>query len=84
MIDTVTSALPVTLVKEGEEEYNDAFNGDDTFTKKVRECLKDSVGMPIGIQISTLPFQEEENIGVLKTVSRLIGFDPRQINQRGQ
>ena len=82
MLDTVTSAVPVTFVQEGEEEYDDPINGVDAFTKGVRKCLEGSVGMPVGIQISTLPFQEEEAIGVLKRVSRLLDYDPRKIEEK--
>ena len=78
----MTTAVPVTFVQEGEEEYDDPINGVDAFTKVARECLKGSVGMPMGIQISTLPFQEEEAIGVLKRVAKLVGYDPRKMETR--
>ena len=74
-MDTVTSAVPVTFVRKGEEAYQDPVHGEDTFVKKARECLEGSHGLPVGIQVSTLPFQEEENIGVLKVLEKLLRFD---------
>ena len=75
LLDKVTSAVPVTFVRKGEEAYVDPVNGNDTFVKKARECMEGCVGLPVGIQVTTLPFQEEENIGIMKLLEELLGYD---------
>ena len=43
----------------------------DSFTKAAQKTMEDSAGIPLGIQISTLPYQDEELIGVMKIFEEL-------------
>ena len=52
--------IPITKVLEEEtnpEDYADRYN--DVITKKMRNSIKDSQGMPIGVQVSTLKWKDE-------------------------
>lgn len=54
-MDLPTGAFPVTTIKEDEQNYVDT-HPNDLMTKVCKEALTDSKGMPLGIQVSTLPF----------------------------
>lgn len=56
--------------------YTDEFWGDhDIIVKEGKKCMEGSEGLPVGIQVSTLPFQDEKCLGVMKVISDLIGLD---------
>ena len=70
-----TGTLPVTVVKEGEEVYpreNTKYH--DFIYKKTVESMEGSAGLPIGVQISTLPWQEEKCIGVMLQLEEEVQF----------
>ena len=49
--------VPVTTTQADECYYRDAHN--DEITKKAEECMQKATGLPVGVQVVTLPFQEE-------------------------
>jgi len=70
-----TGAVPVTVVKEGEDVYPKSLSKyhDMTF-QKIAETIKGSVGMPISVQLSTLPFEEEKCVSIMAQLEEQIGF----------
>ena len=73
LLDFPTGAVPITKLQKGEEEYGDPINH-DKYARKMQESMRESEGMPLGVQITTLPFQEELCLNVMKQVEREIGF----------
>ena len=59
-----TGALPVTVVKTGEDVYpKEITKYHDFMYKKTVENMHGSVGLPIGVQLTTLPWEEEKCVG---------------------
>lgn len=44
-------------------------------TKDLKESAKGSAGLPVGIQIVGLPFQEERILGLMKLLSEWVKFE---------
>jgi hypothetical protein len=66
-MDIPTGALPITNVKEIDgETYQDQWN--DSYTKETKRVLKGSLGLPVGVQVSGLPFQEETVVRVMREI----------------
>eukprot|EP01017_Pseudomicrothorax_dubius_P004355 TRINITY_DN10856_c0_g1_i1.p1 TRINITY_DN10856_c0_g1~~TRINITY_DN10856_c0_g1_i1.p1 ORF type:complete len:607 (+),score=108.03 TRINITY_DN10856_c0_g1_i1:28-1848(+) len=76
VIDFPVGAVPVTTVKHGEDVYN---NEDTNFTDRIFtdmvECLRGSVGMPIGVQVCTLPWEDEKCLGIMKQIEQYMKTD---------
>ena len=72
-LDFPTGVVPITKVKEGEDVYIDNFHN-DRFSKLTKKSLKGSVGLPLGVQLSCLPFKEELCLNVMKQLEDLINF----------
>ena len=72
-MDVPTGAVPITKVKESDgEAYKDQWN--DSYTKESQRVLKGSVGLPVGVQVSGLPFQEEVVLRVMKELEEGAGW----------
>ena len=68
--------IPVTEVREGEDQqFKDNYN--DNITAKIRETIKGSVGMPIGTQVVTQKWKDEECLAVMKILDNQIKFRKR-------
>jgi len=76
LINFPTGVVPITKVKAEETNYNDPDrkHQGDQFDKLAKCCLRNAEGLPVGIQISTLPFEEEKCLAVMKQVEDIIGF----------
>lgn len=59
----VAGAMPVTVVKEDEQEYVSRFN--DAFTLETKKITEGSKGLPVGVQVIGLPYQEEKVLGIM-------------------
>ena len=55
--------MPVTVVKEDEQKYVSRFN--DAFTLAAKRFAEGSKGLPVGVQVIGLPYQEEKVLGVM-------------------
>eukprot|EP00755_Sulcionema_specki_P004984 Sspe_Gene.31503::Locus_15535_Transcript_2_4_Confidence_0.286_Length_1872::g.31503::m.31503/K15528/FAAH; fatty acid amide hydrolase len=64
--------VPVTYVKENEQEYTSKYR--DMLTTDAKEDTKGSAGLPIGVQVVTLPFRDELCIKAMRDVERVSGF----------
>lgn len=52
--------------------YNDPKYPNDNMVRVARETLKGSAGLPLNIQVSTLPFHEEECLGIMKVIDEVL------------
>jgi fatty acid amide hydrolase len=70
-----TGVVPITQVREDEQSYG---KGDcchnDMLTKEADKCMKQSINLPIGVQIMTLPWQDEKCIELMKILEEKIPF----------
>lgn len=77
VLDMPTSAIPITKVREDEQTgYKDDVNGDDIFTTRVKKCMQQSAGLPVGIQVSTLPFEDEKCLAVSRLIEASLKLEP--------
>lgn len=60
------------VLEEETKTYEDKFN--DLWTNLVREDLKGSAGMPIGVSVVALPFEDEIALGVMKAIEKGCNF----------
>lgn len=74
LLDYTACVIPCTKVtkEDLQDEYNDRKYPNDHFVKQTREMLKDSLGMPIGIQICTRTYQEEKCLAISKLVDEAL------------
>lgn len=57
-------SIPVTTVQENEQTgYDQSFT--DKFAKTQAKDMKDSAGMPIGVQVCSYPYEDEKAIAVM-------------------
>ena len=66
------ATTPVTVVKQDEQHYESVWN--DDITKVVQKSVVDSLGLPVGVQIVGLPFDEEKILGLAKRIERNYKF----------
>ena len=57
--------VPVTTVQENEQHYLCPEAQKDLFAAKARKECQDSAGLPVGVQIVSLPFQDEVALRVM-------------------
>lgn len=74
ILNMPAGAVPITLVQEGEDDYSTCTPSRDMFDKSAIADLKGAVGMPVGIQVSTLPWEDELCLAVMREVESGIGF----------
>lgn len=54
VLDMTVCAMPVTLVREDEQNYPSKFN--DMLAKEIKEVARGSEGMPAGVQVVAMPY----------------------------
>ena len=69
-----TGAIPITEVKAGEDVYESKNHSGDMYHKKAKLCMENSEGLPVGIQVTTLPFKDEKCLFVMKEIEIIINF----------
>lgn len=75
MLNMPAGVVPVSVVKKGEDVYPKEWSKyNDLVLKKVQENMKGSVGMPVGVHIATLPWEEETCVGIMMQVEDAIRF----------
>ncbi len=72
VLGTTVGAMPITVTREDEEVYESKHN--DDITTKLNETVKGSVGMPVGIQVVGLPFEDEKVLGLMKSLEKEVKF----------
>ena len=73
LFDIPVGVIPITLVKEDEQFYEDEINN-DIYAKKTNENMKNSKGLPIGVQVCSSRFKEEICLNVMKQIESKKGF----------
>lgn len=69
--------VPVTTVKAEEANYTKEDSPkyiDDILFQYSQENMADSVGLPVGVQVLSLPWEDEKCLAVMKEIETLIGF----------
>jgi fatty acid amide hydrolase len=72
ILEVPAGGLPITVVRNDEEVYEDTHN--DLITKLAKSLMVDSAGMPIGIQVCSLPFQDEIALRVMREIEEDVQF----------
>lgn len=76
ILDLPTVALPTRVVKKGEDVYKcPGRNPKDIFVKKAKHTVEGSVGMPMGLQLSCLPYEDEKVCGVALQFEKLLKYN---------
>lgn len=66
-------SLPVTTVREDEQYYESDIW--DSYSKRAQEAMKDSAGMPVGIQIACPEYFDEKCLGCMKVIEEVLARD---------
>ena len=72
VLGTTVGAMPITVAREEEEVYES--NHNDDISTKLKETVKGSAGMPVGIQVVGLPFEDEKVLGFMKSLEKEVKF----------
>ncbi len=70
LLNFPAGVVPVTKVLSSETKGYDG--GHDRLAKKVRTILSGSAGLPVGVQVVALPYQEETLLSVMAAVERRV------------
>jgi fatty acid amide hydrolase len=76
-LDMPAGNVPICL--NNDTSYVTKYN--DYFSKFISNSMKDSLGLPIGIQIATLPNQDELCLRIMKEVDGFYSFDVNFANK---
>ena len=75
MLNTPAGVVPVSVVKKGEDVYPKEWSRyNDLVLKRLQESMERSVGMPVGVQVVTLPWEEEKCVGIMMQVEDAVRF----------
>eukprot|EP00754_Rhynchopus_humris_P050792 Rhum_TRINITY_DN9156_c0_g1::Rhum_TRINITY_DN9156_c0_g1_i1::g.31538::m.31538/K15528/FAAH; fatty acid amide hydrolase len=66
-------AVPVTYVRAEEEVYEPAVRFGDALEAVSRVNLEGAEGLPIGVQVATLPYRDEACVGAMHAVEKAVG-----------
>ena len=62
------------MTKEEEGIY-DASKYNDSYDRACKRAMEQSVGLPIGVQVASLPFKDELVLRIMKEIEMEITFD---------
>ena len=51
---------------------------DDSLTKSLKKCAETSEGLPVGIQVIGMPFEEEKILSLMKSIECTFGFEKQR------
>ena len=66
LLNLPVGSVPVTVVRNDQQVYESRY--DDMITRALIESAQGSMGLPVGIQIVGLPYQEQKILGLMKVV----------------
>mmetsp|Transcript_1213 Transcript_1213/g.1920 ORF Transcript_1213/g.1920 Transcript_1213/m.1920 type:complete len:576 (+) Transcript_1213:254-1981(+) len=66
--------VPVTTVKETECEFKAAAT--DEWGSKARAALVGATGLPVGVQVATLPWKDELCLSIMKDLEAALDYNP--------
>ena len=64
--------LPITKVLKKEQKFKDSYN--DAWTRVIDDDCKNSVGMPINLQVVGFLHRDEHVLGIMKVLEKEIGY----------
>lgn len=67
-----TGVLPVTKVRSDEQTYDKVF--DDEIEHNARHVLEGSEGMPVGVQVTALPWKDEECMALMSHIQKIMSL----------
>jgi fatty acid amide hydrolase len=71
-------SVPITVVREDEQYYKDEdFPAIDILSVNANKMMKQSKGLPIGIQVAALPYHDELVLRAMKIISEQLSFEDR-------
>lgn len=72
LIDYATGVLPITRVAHDEQYYETKYT--DAIAKSLEENMKESEGLPVGIQVAGMPWMDEEVFAVMKVIEKEVHY----------
>ena len=72
LFNFAAGALPITRVAENEQYYTSTI--DDEITQSFVENMKNSAGLPVGVQVAGFSWMDEEVIHVMKAIEKDINY----------
>lgn len=63
-------AVPVTKVREYEQEFESHFK--DDIATDMKKLMQNSLGLPVGVQVAGLPWKDEEVVDMMKELEVLL------------
>lgn len=72
LLRMASSSQPITLTRADELHYESDF--EDQITDLIKNNIKDAQGLPVSLQIVTMPFQEEQLLGFSKKIEKHFKF----------
>eukprot|EP00939_MAST-03C_sp_MAST-3C-sp1_P002666 g2666.t1 len=68
LLNFPAGSVPVTRVRDSESDQYPSSKYDDSFDTAARVAMKGSGGMPVGVQVVALPFQDEIVLRVMRDI----------------
>lgn len=72
LLKMTMGCVPVKNAEKSEESY-EGYN-EDRYTKMMRKSLEGSAGLPVGVQVCSMKYQEEKCLRVMKEIQKLVNF----------
>lgn len=63
-----SGVVPVTRVREDEQDFDDKYK--DSWTELIKDICKDSVGLPIGVQVIAHSYEDEKALAIMQVLEQ--------------
>jgi len=79
VLNLPAGAVPITVVREDEQHYSKQNSTPywDMFSKKMNDNMLKSGGLPVGVQVCTLPYEDEKCLSVMRQIEEEITFSKK-------
>lgn len=67
--------VPIKSVEKAEEVYEGRGQDQDPITDGIKECLRGSEGLPVGVQVCGMRFEEERCLRVMMELDEGINYN---------
>lgn len=68
MLNFPSGVVPVTRVREDEQDFEDKFN--DGWTKLIKDICDQSKGLPIGVQVIAHSYEDEKALAIMQVLEQ--------------
>jgi len=73
-----SGTLPITTIKQEEAHYGpEDCKHRDMFYQKAIDCMRGSEGLPVGVQVMTLPYEDEKCVAIMREIEKEVQFNSR-------